>query len=140
ETDDGVEYMDFITDDPDGLNMDQVLAKVLAWVGSSPPSIIKREYFQGSESSPQAIAAGEKLGPDFPEEVWSTFTYTKEENKILESTGEDIEKYATEMRDKFIAGKESFDKWDEYVETIEGMKLDEYMQAQQDAYDRYKSE
>jgi putative aldouronate transport system substrate-binding protein len=138
ETDDGVKYMDFITDNPDGLNMDQVLAGELAWVGSSPASIIKQEYFQGSESSPQAVAAGEKLKSDFPDEVWSSFTYTEEENKILTSTGTDIEKYATEMRDKFIAGEESFDKWDKYVETIEKMGLDKYMEVQQDAYERYK--
>lgn len=140
ETDDGVEYVDEITDHPDGLNIDQALVKKLAWVGSSPPSIIMQEYFRGSESSPQAVAAGEKLEPDFPDEVWSSFTYTNEENKILASTGSDIEKFVTEMRDKFIAGEESFDNWDDYVEKIENMGLDEYMEVQNEAYERYKTE
>lgn len=72
------------------------------------------------------------------DEVWPAFTYTVEENKKLASLEADIHKYVSEMKDKFIAESESFDKWDDYVKELEKMGLEEYMKIQQDAYERYK--
>jgi len=142
ETEDGeYKYVDRITNSPDGLTMNEELVKDLAWVGSSSPSIIKQEYFQGTENSPQALEAGEILEPYFIEDSWPPeFTYTNEENKKLTGLATDIEKYVDEEKDKFITGQISFDEWDQYVERLEKMGLEEYLSIKQAAYDRYKDE
>jgi len=140
ETEDGeFEYVDDITNSKDGLSLDQELAKYFTWLGGGYPGIVKEEYFNGAEASPSEIEAAEVLEPDLIDEVWAPgFTYTEEENRVLDSTGADIEKYVNEMRDKFIAGDESFDNWDQYVSEIEKMNLDEYMKIEQDAYEKFE--
>lgn len=137
ETEDGPELLDEITDNPDGLTTTQAMAEYLIAPGGGHPGIIKQDYFNGSEASPDDIKAADKLEGDIPDEIWPEFTYTLEENKKLESFS-DIEKYVTEMRDKFITGNVSFDEWDAYIQTLESTGLEEYMEIQQKAFERYK--
>lgn len=138
ETEDGeYEYIDDIKDNPDGLTLEQAAADYFAWIGGFV-GMVKEDYYHGSESTEGSIEASEKLEPYIPDELWPEFTYTEEENKVLNSTGSDIDKYVEEMRDKFINGSASFSEWDDYVEKIEKMGLDEYMDIQQDALDRYR--
>lgn len=138
DADGNYKYVDKIINSEDGLSKEQEIVKYLGWVGVGAPSILKQEYFDGSESAPQPVEASEKLEPFLAEEVWPGFTYTDEESKILSSVGADIEKYVNEMQDKFITGDASFDEWDNYVNTLEKMGLDKYMEVQKDAYDRYE--
>lgn len=138
-TDDGdYEFVDKIADNPDGLTLNQAVADYLTWPGGNYPSIVEEKYFKGAESSDKSLKTADQIEPDKIEEFWPSFTYTDEENKKLSGFGADIEKYVGEMQDKFIKGEESFDEWDNYVETIKEMGLDEYMEIQQDAYERYK--
>ncbi|GAQ16937.1 ABC transporter substrate-binding protein [Oceanobacillus picturae] len=137
-TDDGEsEYAEHITNDPDGLTFEQALRPYITWLGGGYPALVQSENFKGAENSPEAIEATKRLEPDMIDEVWPSFPYTVEENQRLSALKADIEKYVIEMQDKFIAGEESFDGWDKYVETLESMGLDEYMEIQQAAYERY---
>lgn len=133
------EYVEEIRNNPDGLNLDQAAAQYLTWPGGAYPSITKEAFFKGAEGTPSAKEAAKKLEPDAIKEAWPAFTYTKEENEKLSSYGVDIEKYVAEMRDKFITGDVSFDEWDNYVKTLEDMNLEEYMDIQKMAFERYKS-
>lgn len=140
ETDDGeFIYTDKIMDSEEGLTMEQELAKYLTWLGGNQ-GIIKEEYFLGSESAPASLEAAEKITPFVPEEIWPGFLYTEEESKYLSSTGSDIDKYVEEERDKLISGDVSFSEWDDYVQTIEEMGLNKYLEIQQDAFDRYNED
>src|SRR5699024_2742781 len=137
-TDDGeYQYVDKIRNSDEGNTLEQEAAKYFAWIGGFV-GIVKEEYYSGSESTPGSIEAAEKLEPDMPDELWPGFTYTEEENDFLTSVGADIDKYVEEMRDKFITGKRPLSEWDDYVKTIEKMGLDEYMDIQEAAYERYK--
>lgn len=137
KTEDGeLEYTDDILNPSGEESFEQAVSKKLSWVGNEI-GIIKEEYFHGSEASDASLEAADKIEPYVPE-IWPAFNYTNEENQVLSSTGSDINKYVDEMREKFIAGEEDFSEWDNYIETIEGMGLDEYMEIQQDAYDRYE--
>src|SRR5699024_4516523 len=113
DSDGEFEYTDNILNNPEGLTMEQEIAKYLPWVGSFH-AIIKEDYFKGSEVAPQSVEATEKIEPYVPDEIWSTFLYTEEENKYLISNGADINKYVEEMRDNFISGNVSFSEWDKY--------------------------
>lgn len=131
-------YMDQIRNSEEGLTLDQEVAKYLTWV-VGVPAILKEEYFQGSEKHPTALESAENLEPYLIDEHWPAFLYTNEENRKLTSLENDIHKYVDEMRDLFISGKEDIDeKWDEYVEKIEQMKLEEYLEIVNAAYDRFK--
>lgn len=139
EKDGEIEYLDKITDSKDGLTLDQELIKYLTWPGGGYPGIVKEDYFQGAESSASEIEATEKVSDDLIDEVWPSFTYTVEENDKLAAVGTDIEKYVSEMKDKFITGDASFDEWDDYIDKIDKMGLDEYMEIKEAAYERYQS-
>lgn len=132
-------YMDHIMNSADGLTMEQEILKHLTWVGVSAPAMLKQEYFNGSESAPQALEAGEKLEPVLVEELWTNLTYTTEESQVLNTVGNDIEKYIEEMRDKFISGEASLDSdWNKYVENIEKIGLDKYMEVKKAAVERFQ--
>src|SRR5690625_6730972 len=92
-------YMDHILNPEDDMTFEQALAKQLTWLGSIN-GIIKSEYFQGGESAPQSMEAADKIEPFVPEEIWPRFTFTAEENRVLESTGTDVSDYVEEMRDR----------------------------------------
>lgn len=140
EIDGELNYVDSIRNPEDGSTFEQELSKQLTWIGATQ-GIIKADYFRGSESAEMSMEAADKIEPYIPEDgVWAGFTYTDDENTVLASNGTDIEQYVAESRDRFIVGDLSFDEWDSYVSTIEGMNLEEYMSIKQDAYDRYLSE
>jgi len=133
------EYMDYILNSEEGNTIAQEQSKYLTFQGGGFPSVTTEEYFQGTaESSDEAIAAAEKLKPDLIEEPWPPFIHTEEEMDKLNSFGSDIAKYVDEMEDKFISGKTSLDEWDDYVNTIKKMNLDEYMDIKEAALERYE--
>lgn len=136
DSDGNLTYVDEIMNSPEGLTVDEEIRKRFAHNGIFPVGMNKQEYFVGAETTKESLEAAEKLEPYLPSTAWSGFNFTVEENKVLTSTGADIEKYVNEMRDKFIVGSESFDDWDEYVKTIEKMGLEEYMKIQNAAYER----
>lgn len=140
ETPDGeLQYLDKITNSAEGLSFEQELANYLTWPGGGYPGLVKEEIFKGLENSPESARATENIKDYVLEEVWPSFTHTLEENKKLGSMGVDIEKYVVEMRDKFISGDVSFSEWDKYVENLESMKLEDYMDIKKAALERYQS-
>ncbi|KAB8127493.1 extracellular solute-binding protein [Gracilibacillus oryzae] len=140
ETEDGeIQYLDSITNSPDGLTMEQELAKHLTWLGGGYPGIVKKDYFQGAESLPSAIEAADRLDPYLPEQLVPAFTFTEEESRRFSALAADIEKYVQETQDKLITGEISFAEWDNYIQTLNDMGLEEYMEIQNAAFERYKN-
>nr|WP_150960057.1 extracellular solute-binding protein [Aneurinibacillus sp. XH2] len=138
ETADGkLEYVDEITNNPNGLTYDQALAKYFTWLGGSYPGYVKEQYFKGSETLPESIATGEKAEPHRVPEIWNNFNYTEEETEFMSSIGKDITSYVNEAEAKFINGSMPFSEWDNYVKTVEKMGLEEYMRVYKQAYERY---
>ncbi|MFD1337285.1 ABC transporter substrate-binding protein [Oceanobacillus iheyensis] len=129
-------YKDHILNPEGDITFEQALAKQLTWLGSIN-GIIKADYFQGGETAPQSMEAAEKIEPFVPEEIWPRFTFTDEENIVLQSTGQDINNYIEEMRDKFITGDEDLANWDNYVDILNQMGLEEVVEVHQNAYNRY---
>jgi len=134
-----LEYIDKITNNPDGLTMDQALTKYFTWTGGSYPGFVKEEYFKGSETLPNSMEAAQKAEPNAVEDIWYNFNFTNEETEFMSSVGKDIQDYIGEMEAKFVNGSASFDQWEEYVSTIEKMGLEEYMKVYQAAYERYNA-
>lgn len=139
ETEDGgVQYTEIITNNPDGLTVPQARAKYVTYAGGGYPGIVEQRYFAGGESSEVSLEITEKIEPLLVNEVWPEFTYTAEESKVLSSKGLEIEKYTEEMTDKFITGTIPFTEWDNYLDTLNSMGIDDYLSIKKDAYERYK--
>lgn len=134
--------LQYVDDIENANNRDQAMAEYVPWLGIGPPGIVTEDVFDGSETTNESLEAAEKIEPFVPEDIWSDFTYTKDENKFMNSTGSDIDKYVKEMRDKFISGDETLDDdaWDKYISTIQSMGLEEYMDVQEDAFERYQEQ
>lgn len=137
--DGSLEYLDHIKNNPDGLTLDQVLTDYVSWMGGSYPGYVNIKWFKGSESLPEAVEAGEKARPHQVEELWYNFNYTEEETEFMSTIGSDIHTYINEMEAKFINGSVPFSEWDNYVEDVKRMGVDQYMEIYQAAYDRYAS-
>ncbi|GGD82860.1 extracellular solute-binding protein [Paenibacillus nasutitermitis] len=133
-----LQYTKEITANPNGLTIEQALVKYVVWPGGGYPNMVQQKFFKGAESQPESIQAAEKFKKYMPKEVWPTFNYTAEESTKMSALSADINTYVSEMAAKFVSGKASFSEWDNYVATLKKMRLDEYMQIYQAAYDRYK--
>lgn len=138
ETAEGPKLLEEITNNPDGLTLTQALAEYIINPGGNHPVMVTDDYFTGSENAPTDKEAVEVIEPYLIDEVWPSFTYTPEENEQIIILQTDLSKYVAEMQAAFITGEKDFSEWDSYVEQIEKMKLDDYMEIQKKAYDRYK--
>ena len=121
--------------DKDGPFTQQV-SEYFTYPGGGKPTIIMQEFFRDAESSEISVEAAKKIEPDLIEDPWPSILHTEEENKQLQGFGADIEKYVDEMRDKFIAGEESFDYWEKYVGELEKMGIDDYVELKKEALER----
>ena len=140
ETDDGPELMEVITDNPDELTIQEALAKYIINPGGGHPVIDNPKYSTAPEFQPEDIENAEQNEPYLVEDPWPLFFYTDEEQTKLESLSADLSKYVSEMEAQFVTGEIAFSEWDTYVETIEKMGLDEYMEIQQAALKRLEED
>lgn len=64
-------------------------------------------------------------------------SFTEEEREVINSIYTEIQTYKDEMTNKFIMGKEPLDNFDNFVETLNSMGIEEVLAVEQAAYDRY---
>lgn len=143
EDEDGnVNYLEEITDNPDGLNMDQAISEYLTWPGGYYPGIVREEFFQGAEAKENSRINAEKTKPYRidDDDILPGLNYTVEENDQISAITTDLQTYIDEMNAEFITGKRSFDQWDEYINTLDKMGVEKYVELSQKAYERMQEE
>lgn len=135
-TKDGPEFIDKITNPPEGVNSDEVKKPYTTQPGGSYPGILT----EGVQPRPTADvrSAVRKLAPDAPKGLWGPFTYSQDEHEKLDSLSTDIEKYVDESFGRFVSGDIPLAQWNKYVDKVRQMGLDDYMEIKQTAYDRYR--
>src|SRR5699024_3892133 len=79
----------------------------------------------------------EKMEP-YGEVPFPKVYLTPDEQKEINTIEMDLESYVEQMEAKFITGVEPISNWDNYVDTIEGMNIDRYIEVYHDAYDRWE--
>lgn len=132
-------YTDYVKNNPDGLNIEEVLGKYVPWSGGSNPSMAEDRCF-GTNMYPELEQGITKALFEYaPPVVWGNFNYSTEDVAKMTTLKEDIDTYVSDMLAKFITGNESFDVWDEYINTINKMGLDELMAIYQSGLDDYNS-
>ncbi len=85
-----------------------------------------------------AVETAAKLEP-LARDSYPLSYFTLEEQQQLKVLDTDIATYVNEMSAKFIVGDQSLDNWDEYIATLEKMKVKQYIEIYQAAYDRWKN-
>ncbi|HIT75954.1 MAG TPA: extracellular solute-binding protein [Candidatus Avipropionibacterium avicola] len=139
KTDDGgYDFTKEITDNPDGLTIDEALKPYVIYLGGGYPGIVLEDYFKGMENTPQAREGSAVVAPYRLEEVWPAFTFTSDEADEMVSLTTDIDKLTSESRAKFITGELSVDNWSEQLAQYDRIGLNRYVEIQQAAYDRYR--
>lgn len=69
--------------------------------------------------------------------VLPPLSFTEEETDTVSRLETDIDTYVDEMCDKFTTGQIPLDQFDSYVQTVNGMGIEELTAIYQAAYDRY---
>lgn len=145
----GVTYIDngdgtysmteYVTNNPDGLNRPQAIGQyAIGWAGGACP-VYTTEAFERARLTDSCFEAWDVVQPYYDVVGLASFSYTTEEQDRLNSLTADIITYVDEMKVAFITGKQSFDRWDEYVKNIETMGFEEYVEIQQAAYERWSN-
>lgn len=71
---------------------------------------------------------------------WPTLIMTEEETEQNGTISADVEAYSRSYRADVITGVKDLDAtWDEYISTLEGMKVRDMEANYNAAYDRYKA-
>ncbi|MFW6598939.1 extracellular solute-binding protein [Propionibacteriaceae bacterium Y2011] len=133
------EFVSEITDNPQGLTVDEALRPYVIYMGGGYPGIIKAAYHKGMESTEQAHEGTAVVAPHAIKDVWPDFTFSSEESAELANVTTDINKYVEESLAGFITGKIPMSDWDAYVKRFDSMGLADYLKIQNDAYERYIS-
>ncbi len=127
----GLKLTDYVLNNPDGINFEQVLAPYVPWAAGANPSVATNEYFKGGETWPASVACADGLINYVPEILWPQFTkyYSAEETGEMSSIFTEMDNYNKEWRAYFITGQKDLDKdWDEFVKGYEKMGLPRYME------------
>lgn len=129
---------------PDGIGAQEYLRSLGAW-GQLPYPQAKQGYEVLWADQPEIIEFANSFESDqirqpFPNSgTKAALAFTDEENAIRTEVETNIETYCDEMAIKFIEGKESLDKFEEYTATAESYGLSQLLEVHQSAYDRFKA-
>lgn len=105
---------------------------------ASGPFIQMKEYAMEYYLYPQQKKALEVWrNNDAEQHMLPYLNFSLEESGKIEKYYNTINSFNKEMRLKFIMGVEPIERYDEFVQTLKNMKIDEVLGIYQNAYDRY---
>ena len=122
---------------PDGLDYGQATNKYTPGSVGDNPIVLLKNVFKGAEAQPIPLNAAEKMQKYSLKEVWTQFDLTIEENERVRELSSDINSYVAKTTADFLTGRTPFTEWDNNIATLKKMGLDEFLQIQQTAYERY---
>lgn len=133
------EYTDVVTNNPDGWPLAQSLAKYIR-ANYNGPFIQDLNYLEQYLQLPTVKECPSVWAvPDARKHTVPNITPTQDESKELATITNELGTCVAEMSLKFIFGTESFDNWDNYIETLNGMKLDRALEIENAALERYNA-
>lgn len=131
-------YTELITDNPDGLSMGNALGNYAKSMYSGP-MVQAREYHEQYQHLPQQIEAAENwMKADDSHRLVPT-TPTAEENEKLVDIMNEVNTYVDEMRLKFIMGQEPLEKYDEFVDNLKKLGIEDVIAIRNAALERFNN-
>ena len=92
-----------------------------------------------SEEYMQALTAW-NTNTDYMSYMLPTLSYTDDEKSVRSDIRSAMSTYISEMALKFITGEEPLDNFDDFVKTLESMGLDQLLEIENAAYQRFMAE
>lgn len=129
-------YTDEIVNNSKGLPMNEAISQYAVPMGY--PMLQSIHYFDQYMQPIQKEAINVWKQSDSSRTV-PLLRYTLEEADIVSRKYSEIRSYHTGVVNKFITGKEPLEGFDEYVNKIKNMGIEDVVKAKQSAYDRYKA-
>lgn len=130
-------YTEEITNNPDGWPIAQSLSKYIR-ANYNGPFVQDINYLEEYLQLPTVKECPTVWAVDSAKKhVLPNVTPTQEESTELSTISNEIKTYVDEMILKFIFGTESFDNWDQYIETLNGMGLQRALEIERTALGRY---
>ncbi len=101
------------------------------------PTMTKVPFNSADDNKGIALDAANALIEDCAI-AWPAFTFTKKEQRVIEDSKNDIDKYVASMRDAWIMGTAKLDdkSWNQFVDTIYAMGVEDVLQVYSDALQR----
>ncbi|MCU9612580.1 extracellular solute-binding protein [Caldibacillus lycopersici] len=129
-----------VLDAPEGESAD-----TFAWVNSFRdfgPKYVS-EGFNDKVTLPTDSGDGLKLALDkeinmYVRDQYPSVNFTVEELQRLNTLKVDIENYVYSMQAKWVVEGGATEEWDDYLDQLNQMGFEEYMEIQQSAFDRYQ--
>lgn len=131
---------------PEGMERNEFISKIKPLGVAEPRThdhIQELQLYKQEETDPQDAhimqQTLENIKP-FAEPMFPHVHFTEDEIKTLNTFRTDIEDYVEQMEAQFITGGASIENdWNEYLDTLEDMGMEQYIQIHSDAYDRWKA-
>lgn len=124
---------------PDGKSMSEAAAERTPAAGTFIPHLMSKEWVH-LEDSPLNNNIDKEVVEKYVDHFRIAFPevyFTPEQRTEVSSLANDIEKYVEQMQAEFVVGESSFDKWDEYINTLNQMNLERLVELYQEAYDQW---
>lgn len=129
-------YTDVVTKNPEGKSMSLAMSDFMR-SHYDGPFIQDKRYFEQFMKYPDQVKAVETWAKAGSSNNLPKITATPQESEKLAAIMTEVKVYVDEMFVKFIMGQESLDKFDQYVDRVKKMGLDEAVKIQQAALERY---
>lgn len=140
-----LEYKDgkyIIMDAPEGSSINEIRSKICP--ASYIFGMMTKEMIDSieyKEDMTRKLERCEKYDPYTPEEILPVLRLPQDKLERRANIFTDLTNYVAEMKAKWVTGEVSVDDtWDEYLKTLKGMGVEEYVQIYQEAYDAYKAQ
>lgn len=101
------------------------------------PTMTKVPFNSADDNKGIALEAANALIEDCAI-AWPAFTFTKKEQRIIEDSKNDIDKYVSSMRDAWIMGTNELNDqtWQQFLDTIRRMGIEDVLEVYQAALER----
>jgi putative aldouronate transport system substrate-binding protein len=131
-----LDFVDEVKNDSRGLSV--AMGQFSPRPGGGFPHSMNEASALGLDT-PNTRKAQEFLNPYMPkEEILSAPIFDKATYQRIGTILTDYGAYVAEAKARFITGQWGFDKWDEYIQTLDKIGIKELEKAYQEAYDRMK--
>ena len=130
-------FTDYVFNNPDGLASVQAVCRY-AWPNSNAPAVCDyeaRKYINNMK--PQQNEAADIWALADTSLCLPILLPTSEDSSRMSTLLNEINTYMSEMETKFIMGRESFDEYDNFVNTLYEMNVEELIEIEQRTYDAY---
>lgn len=131
-------FTDYIMNNPDGLSPSAAIGKyTFPALGAPVKYWLSEAYSQIQNVYPQQREAAENWVIGDQSYFNPGYKFSAEEKVLKSRLLADLQTYEDEIVSKMIIGKEPVSKFDEYVENMKSLKIDEVINIYQTAHNRY---